>query len=102
METSIAGFDWDGGNREKCEKHGVSRAEIEDLFEREVRILPDWKHSLPEEQRYRAIGSTATGRYIFVVFTIRQKFGKNFIRPISARYMHQKEIEHYEKENPQL
>lgn len=100
METSIAGFDWDKGNREKCEKHGVPLADIEDLFEREVKILPDWKHSSPEEQLYRAIGITTAGRYVFIVFTIRQKFGQNLIRPISARYMHEKEIKHYEKENP--
>jgi uncharacterized DUF497 family protein len=24
------GFDWDAGNREKCRKHGVSTAEIEE------------------------------------------------------------------------
>lgn len=100
METSIAGFDWDEGNREKCEKHGVLRADIESLFEREVKILPDSEHSSPQEQRYRAIGTTSANRYVFVVFTIRQKSGKNFIRPISARYMHEKEIKHYEKENP--
>src|SRR5260370_28929712 len=28
----IAGFDWDEGNRSKCQKHGVSRAVIESMF----------------------------------------------------------------------
>ena len=28
------GFDWDDGNRDKCQKHGVSIGEIERLFER--------------------------------------------------------------------
>jgi len=28
--------------------------------------------------------------------------GSTFIRPISARYMHKKELEHYDKENPGL
>lgn len=35
---------------------------------------------------------------MFLVFTIRERHGERFIRPISARYMHQKEIEHYERE----
>ena len=26
------GFDWDAGNRDKCQKHGVARAEIEALL----------------------------------------------------------------------
>ncbi len=36
------------------------------------------------------------------MFTLRRKGDKQLIkiRPISARYMHKKEIESYEKENP--
>jgi uncharacterized DUF497 family protein len=64
-------------------------------------ILPDQVHSLAET-RSRAIGKTAAGRHIFLVFTIRDKQGKRYIRPISARYMHSKEVQHYEKENPHL
>jgi hypothetical protein len=64
-------------------------------------ILPDQAHSLTET-RFRAIGKTVTGRHIFLVFTIRDKQGKRYVRPISARYMHSKEVQHYEKENPQL
>ena len=64
-------------------------------------ILPDVGHSR-EESRFRAIGNTHKGRHVFVVFAIREKEGKSYIRPISARYMHRREIEHYEKENPGL
>jgi uncharacterized DUF497 family protein len=32
-----------------------------------------------------------------VAFTIRRIDGESFIRPISARYMHRKEIEHYDQ-----
>jgi uncharacterized protein len=35
---------------------------------------------------------------MFVAFTLREKTGKQFVRPISARYMHLKEVEFYEKE----
>jgi hypothetical protein len=39
---------------------------------------------------------------VFLVFTVRLKGGRRLIRPISARYMHAKEVASYEKENPQL
>ncbi len=101
MRSDIAGFDWDEGNRGKCQKHGVSIAEIEGLFTGALEIRVDMEHSLAEE-RLRAIGQSHTGRFVFLVFTFRERDGKTYIRPISARYMHQKEIEHYEKENPDL
>lgn len=97
----ISGFEWDEGNTGKCQKHGVSIAEIEGLFTRTVMILPDHAHSTTE-YRLRAIGTTEAGRYVFVVFTIRERDGRKFIRPISARYMRQKEVDSYEKENPDL
>ena len=50
-----------------------------------------------DEPRIRAIGKTDAGRYVFLVFMVRQVNEKNLLRPISARYMHQKEISHYEK-----
>ena len=95
------GFEWDSGNRKKCLAHGVSIAEIEDLFTRPVMVLPDPAHS-HTETRMRAIGKTTAGRSVFLVFTIRKKGRKRLIRPISARYMHAKEIRHYEEENPDL
>ncbi len=64
-------------------------------------MLPDEEHSESEE-RFRAIGKTRSGRHVFLVFTLREKAGETLIRPISARSMHRKEIEHYEKENPDL
>ncbi len=101
MHDAFAGFDWDEGNRGKCQKHGVSQAEIEGLFARPVMILADAAHSLCEE-RLRAVGYTSHGRAVFVVFTIRERDGKKYIRPISARYMHREEVESYEKDNPGL
>ena len=46
-----------------------------------------------------AVGRNSRGRAMFVVFTIRLKDDKRLIRPLSARYMHQKEIEGYEAES---
>jgi uncharacterized DUF497 family protein len=89
-------FDWDDGNRSKCQKHGVSVETVERIFCRGLTILPDDGHSLTE-QRFRGIGYSEQGRALFVVFTIRRPRGLVLIRPISARFMHRKEIEHYEK-----
>ena len=77
------------------------RPRIEGLFARPRTTRVDVAHSLAEE-RLRVIGKTDTGRYVFLVFTTRERNGERFIRPISARYMHGKEVEHYEKENPDL
>jgi hypothetical protein len=101
MDVRVAGFDWDAGNRAKCEKHGVSIVEVEGLFSRLLLIIPDESHSESEE-RLRAIGKTASGRSVFLVFTIRVRAGKRVIRPVSARYMHRKEVRHYEEENPDV
>ena len=92
----FSGFDWDAANREKCRKHGVSIAEIENLFLSDPGLWPDLKNSVLEP-RTRAIGQTVTGRWIFAVFTMRFRGGFVLIRPISARYMHAKEVAHYEK-----
>ena len=93
----VAGFDWDDGNRSKCHKHGVSTTAIESLFRGPVAVVSDPLHSKREE-RFKAIGKTDKGRGIFVVFTVRTWRGKRLIRPISARYMHRKEMDHHEKE----
>lgn len=95
------GFDWDKGNRAKCAKHGLTVSAIESLFARPLAILPDASHS-QSERRFRAIGRTEKGRGVFIVFTLRRKGEEVLIRPISARYMHKKETETYEKENPDL
>jgi uncharacterized DUF497 family protein len=42
------------------------------------------------------------GRGVFIIFTLRRRGDEVLIRPISARYMHKKETETYEKENPDL
>ncbi len=93
----VVGFDWDAANRDKCERHGVAVATIEALFRQPLAIVPDLAHSRAET-RFKAIGQTETERYVLMVFTLRERADALLIRPISARYMHQKEIRHYEEE----
>ena len=97
MSLSVVGFEWDEGNWPKCGKHGLSRAEIESVFEGELAVHPDPAHSQTEE-RLLAIGQTESGRYALVAFTLRRSGEQTRIRPISARYMHRKEVEHYERQ----
>jgi uncharacterized protein len=101
MAVQANGFDWDKSNRAKCRKHGLSTSVIESLFTRPLAILPDAAHS-ERERRFRAIGRTDKGRGVFIVFTLRREGDELLIPPISARYMHNKEIDSYEKENPGL
>ncbi len=98
MNLQVSGFDWDEGNRAKCQKHGVSIVEIEYVFERSPRIAPDPAHSM-DEDRLIAVGRTGPGRPVFVAFTIRTKNELRLIRPVTARYMHPREIAAYEKES---
>lgn len=99
MIEAVAGFDWDDGNREKCCKHGATREEIESVFRGgTLRLYPDPAHSV-SETRYLGIGRTDTGRHVLVAFTYREIEKQRLIRPISARYMHAKEIKHYEAQS---
>ncbi|MDP9056146.1 MAG: BrnT family toxin [Pseudomonadota bacterium] len=92
----IIGFDWDSGNWPKCGQHGLSRQEIEQVLLGEPAVMADPHRGEP---RMRAIGKTASGRYVFLVFMMRRIDGHTKLRPISARYMHQKEVDHYESAN---
>lgn len=90
------GFEWTEANVLKnWDKHEVSTIECEQVFfNKPLLVLEDEKHS-KKEKRYYCLGKTNHVRYLFVVFTIRQKR----IRVISARDMHKKERRIYEKEN---
>lgn len=91
------GFEWDDGNWPKCGKHGVSKSDIEAIFDREdTKVLFDAAHSTAEEDRYFAVAANVGGHAgLFVGFTMRRVEGANLVRPITARYMHRKEASRY-------
>lgn len=102
MNLGIDGFDWDSGNSKKIKTHGLSREDIEAFFQQEsVYVTPDIKHSQKEE-RYLAVGQSSKGRPMGVVFTFRKNEGERLIRPISARYMRDKEAKRYEEESSKI
>ena len=93
-----SGLDWDAGNLTKCQSHGVMIDEVESLFNRQPKFAPDLAHSAAEN-RFIAVGVTDGGRALFVVFTFRERDGRQLVRPISARYMHAREAKRYGEES---
>lgn len=93
----LTGFQWDDGNaRKSTDKHGVSRAEAEQVFFNEpLLVVNDSGHSR-SEPRFHALGVANTERRLHVTFTLREESTK--IRVISARDMHRKERSRYEQE----
>jgi uncharacterized protein len=92
-------FNWDDGNRDKCQQHGLTLDEIEAFFRQDrLYIAPAPKQS-EDEQRLLAAGRSPLNSHpMFVVFTLRGDENGRFIRPISARYMHEREARRYGEE----
>lgn len=91
--AGCVGFQWDAGNSGKNRKrHGVIESEAEQLFfNRPVLVAP--AKSTGDELRYAALGQTTQGRFLTVVFTIRE----TLVRVISARDMSRRERKIYER-----
>lgn len=86
----------------KIKTHGLSREKVEAFFQQKsVYVTPDIKHS-GKEERYLAVGQSPKGQPMVVAFTLREVEGKRLIRPISARYMHDKEAKRYEEESAEI
>ena len=92
----VLGFEWDDGNGQKSErKHGITRAEAEQLFSNPpLLVVDDVLHS-ETEPRFQALGRTDSGRLIHVTFTLRDN--STLIRVIFARLMNRKERRRYEE-----
>jgi uncharacterized DUF497 family protein len=73
-------FDWDESNLDHLAEHGITGEEAEQA------LLDPWRLSAPVyqvtgERRRGALGATAAGRLLFVVFTHRD----GLIRVVTAR-----------------
>lgn len=93
----ITGFDWDSGNARKNEKHGVSQSEAEQVFFKEPLVLLEDSGHSTHELRFHALGATEERRLLHITFTLR--LDNTRLRVISARDMHRKERDVYEKTN---
>jgi uncharacterized DUF497 family protein len=86
-------FEWDGSKAAaNRRKHGVLFDEAEDLFSAAA-IFEDFDHS-EVEPRYLAIGFSAKGRMLTVVFT---RPAAGVYRIISARKANKREQQRYGK-----
>ena len=92
--ADCVGFEWDEWNSGKIwEHHRVTPEEAEEVFFDDPFVLRgDATHST-DEKRYGVLGQTASGRPLFVAFTVRKKQ----IRVISARDMNLKEVREYRR-----
>ncbi len=84
-------FEWDAGNEQKNEKHGISFSDIETIFGSPVylagKIVED-----REEPRWLLLGETKSKGWALIITTRGQK-----IRVVSCRRQRKKEAEFYEK-----
>lgn len=90
----VVKFEWDKWNIDKIYlKHRITHKEAEEIFiNDDSYVFSDVKHSQKEE-RFIILGKTLEKKNFFVVFTMRG----DKVRIVSARKMHKKEVEKYEK-----
>jgi uncharacterized DUF497 family protein len=90
--SGITGFEWDAANATKLwSRHTVGPNEAEEVaLNRPFLIEADLRHS-DLEPRFRGLGRTDDGRFLFVVFSMRG----TRVRFISARPMSRKEQRAY-------
>jgi uncharacterized DUF497 family protein len=89
MNLQASGFDWDDGNRSKCQKHGMSIAEIEALFAHGPGVAPDPEHSAAED-RLIAPGKNGLGEAAICGFYDAHQ-GRSSPYPASDRSIHARE-----------
>jgi len=81
----VKGFDWDLHNVGHVDRHGVAPTEVEEAVERPHAIIP--AKDVGGEKRWKLLGTSAAGRYLVVVFTLRDER----LRPVTAHTMNQRE-----------
>jgi uncharacterized DUF497 family protein len=91
--SKCKGFRWDEGILEKNRlEHKVSKTEREQVFFNHPLVVPhDSEHSDKDETSFCLLGQTDWGRFLFIIFSIRDEA----IRVISARDMSTREKRTY-------
>lgn len=95
LQNETFDFEWDSANMTKSTaKHGVSVDEVESIFALKMAVAIGRQVS-PEvdEERLCVVGPAISGKFISVVFTLRD--GR--VRPISSRIASRKERRLYEE-----
>jgi uncharacterized DUF497 family protein len=76
----------------KAGRHGLTKEKIEAVFTGSPVIFPG-RLSATIELRPYAVGRNSEGP-----FAVRHKDGADYMRPISARFMHEEEVKEYERQ----
>ena len=63
-------FDWDDENGEHIARHGVTPEEVEEVLGDSDRVSVS-AHRVRGERRRAIVGMTASGRLLYVVYTMR-------------------------------
>jgi uncharacterized DUF497 family protein len=71
-------FDWDAANIRHLARHRISRDEVEHVF-RSDPVIADYR-AVRGEERWSAVGTTASLNVLVVVFTVRG----TRIRPVTG------------------
>ena len=85
MLDGLEGFDWDVHNVGHVDRRGVAPAEVEEAVGRPHAMIA--ARDAGGEKRRKLFGTSAAGRYLVVVFTIRERL----LRPVTAHTMNQRE-----------
>lgn len=86
---NIHAFDWDEKIENHIAEHGISTSEVEETV---LFCKPFYQRT--REGKYIAYAVTEDGRYLFIVFVLKDS---TRIRVISARDMTEKEKRYYKK-----
>lgn len=85
----ISDFEWDEGNVIHLELgHGIEPEEVEEVFANK----PLFRRT--KKGHYAAFGPTSSGRYLTVIFELKEK---GVVRPITGWDMKLAEIKYYKK-----
>ncbi len=85
----VHSFDWDEKNENHIAEHGIAVFEVEEAI-----LFRNPFYQKTREDKYIAYAVTEDGRYLFIVFALKDIAR---IRVISARDMTEKEKRYYKK-----
>jgi len=85
-------FDWDEGNVDHLDRHGVTPEEVEEAL-MDSRRVGTAAYNAPGERRSAVVGATEDGRLLFVVYTWR---GRK-VRVVTARDADQAQRRRYRR-----
>jgi uncharacterized DUF497 family protein len=89
LREKIEGFDWDAANVGHILRHAVTPFEVEEVVGRPNVMMP--AATVRGEERWKVFGKTVPGRYLVVVFTIRERL----LRAVTAYDMNAAERKKY-------